>query len=709
MSLPITPSPDNVFFFWGGDPAGRLAQINLAIASFRRHNPDKPLFLFSNDLELADLDQAARRDRGFRLLRWTPHTLVEGTEFAARAGELDPDFIAARHDGDMSTWIMFSDFFRYLVLWRFGGSYVDLDDVSVRPLPAGRNLVPATLPVRHEVEDGFGALAPRRDDHGAHGHQYLRLGTDPLVRFTPGNAFLRRCLAHALARPPALAGARVMTETYAAMPRCPDITLGANIDMILHPGAGLPGWVAARLGWESAWWWSMLSTAAFAERWQALFRLGTFCVVKNHEWRWQGETSTPALLASHACVAECRARVSMPADRVSVIIPAHRPRFLADTLAALAAQHDRRFEVIVVMNGPRDEAVAALVARHADALDVVLHHEPRLGLNIARNAGAERARGGILAFLDDDCEPAPGWLGAVRARFREDPATAVIGGRVRLKFRRPPPPWLAGPFRALLSELDPSPGSVPESALVGANFAVSRAAFDLVGGFDEAIGMRGRSGPQLCNDEIAFCLRLARAGGRAPCFVPAMSVDHQVGPERCSIGYFLGRQHGQGLSDARLLLEHGRRLYPEVLEKLERHLYDPGGWPDLASADADLDGGDAGLADEHAARLRIAYLAGLAEGCLEAMDDARLRAACQRYARAGERLLARWQHQGAGAAQVLRTLVRWQRHVSARKRHRHHAEIRPQAMLGRVALLRAASPPTDSTAAIAVAQAGGSR
>jgi len=47
----------------------------------------------------------------------------------------------------------------------------------------------------------------------------------------------------------------------------------------------------------------------------------------------------------------------------------------------------------------------------------------------ALNAGAGLARGEYLAFTDDDCRPAPGWLAAFGSRFMVTP-NHVLGGRV---------------------------------------------------------------------------------------------------------------------------------------------------------------------------------------------------------------------------------------------------------------------------------------
>ncbi|GIX15439.1 MAG: hypothetical protein KatS3mg118_3398 [Paracoccaceae bacterium] len=119
-----------------------------------------------------------------------------------------------------------------------------------------------------------------------------------------------------------------------------------------------------------------------------------------------------------------------PEPRISVVIPhLNQPRTLARCLAALAAQGTAiPFEAIVVDNGsarPPDAEVAA----HPFAR---LAAEPSPGPGPARSRGARLARGDILAFIDADCVPRPGWLAAIMGFLDAHPEIGVIGGDVRI-------------------------------------------------------------------------------------------------------------------------------------------------------------------------------------------------------------------------------------------------------------------------------------
>lgn len=121
---------------------------------------------------------------------------------------------------------------------------------------------------------------------------------------------------------------------------------------------------------------------------------------------------------------------------VSVVVPTfNRPRRLRDCLEGLAAQQfDRpRFEVIVVDDGsPRPLANPG--ERITNHLEFRIVRQARAGPGSARNAGAAVARGRYLAFIDDDCVPAPDWLARIVAALEAAPGV-LVGGRVENSLR----------------------------------------------------------------------------------------------------------------------------------------------------------------------------------------------------------------------------------------------------------------------------------
>ena len=72
--------------------------------------------------------------------------------------------------------------------------------------------------------------------------------------------------------------------------------------------------------------------------------------------------------------------------------------------------------------------------------------EARQNIAIARNCAVARARGGFIAFIDDDEFPSPAWLQLMLKACKQFDAEGVLGP-VRPHFELPPPRWIiAGGF-----------------------------------------------------------------------------------------------------------------------------------------------------------------------------------------------------------------------------------------------------------------------
>ncbi|WP_256820293.1 glycosyltransferase family 2 protein [Dietzia sp. Die43] len=113
---------------------------------------------------------------------------------------------------------------------------------------------------------------------------------------------------------------------------------------------------------------------------------------------------------------------------ISVVIPVlDDARELEGCLASLATQTRSPDEVVVVDNGCSDDSVAVALA--ADArIGVRVAVEPVRGIPAAAAAGYDSATGDIIARLDADSRPGPGWLARIEAAFTADPELAAISG-----------------------------------------------------------------------------------------------------------------------------------------------------------------------------------------------------------------------------------------------------------------------------------------
>jgi glycosyltransferase involved in cell wall biosynthesis len=114
---------------------------------------------------------------------------------------------------------------------------------------------------------------------------------------------------------------------------------------------------------------------------------------------------------------------------ISAIVPVHNgAAYVAEALASIQAQEHPVSQIVVVDDGSTDESVE--VAR-AVAPEVILIQQPQAGPAAARNAGADRASGELLAFLDhDDLWPADR-TGALLQGLAAAPDAGMVYGRVR--------------------------------------------------------------------------------------------------------------------------------------------------------------------------------------------------------------------------------------------------------------------------------------
>jgi len=114
----------------------------------------------------------------------------------------------------------------------------------------------------------------------------------------------------------------------------------------------------------------------------------------------------------------------LSAPTVSVAVCTHgRSAYLPRLFAALAELDPAPLEVIIVDNAPGENDCRAEV----EARGFTYVREDRKGLDNARNTAVRHARGDLIAFTDDDCVPAPGWLRAMPRLFENPYVGAVTG------------------------------------------------------------------------------------------------------------------------------------------------------------------------------------------------------------------------------------------------------------------------------------------
>jgi GT2 family glycosyltransferase len=207
-------------------------------------------------------------------------------------------------------------------------------------------------------------------------------------------------------------------------------------------------------------------------------------------------------------------------------------------------------EMVVVDQG-QDPRTPLVVARHGSPVPIQYARQDRLGLAASRNLAISLTGTNVAAFTDDDCVPGRGWVAAIVRALSAQPSPGAVAGRVlplgdeapglfvvsprdsteRRDFHRKAPPWLIGS---------------------GGNFAVRRGWLDLIGGFDERLGV---GSPGKAAEDMDLIYRLLRSGAII-CYEPDAVVYHERQSRsrrlasRWSYGYGMGAFLGKWLRDA---------------------------------------------------------------------------------------------------------------------------------------------------------------
>jgi GT2 family glycosyltransferase len=187
-------------------------------------------------------------------------------------------------------------------------------------------------------------------------------------------------------------------------------------------------------------------------------------------------------------------------------------------------------EIIVVDNGSQSSETRDVVVEFATVRYVL---ESRIGLDIARNTGAQAASGNILAYVDDDVRVYPQWVSSVQQAFEDDSVMALTGPVLprQLETRAQ---WIFESewgFNRGYRRRDFGPEFLRQHRVsgapvwevgAGANMAFRREVFDRIGYFDVRLDV-GAAG---CSGDSEYWYRVMAAGLKCR-YDPSVVVEHR--------------------------------------------------------------------------------------------------------------------------------------------------------------------------------------
>ena len=188
-----------------------------------------------------------------------------------------------------------------------------------------------------------------------------------------------------------------------------------------------------------------------------------------------------------------------------VVPTVDRVALLERCLGGIARQRLDDVEVVVVHDG--DKEVSSLLDRWSGRLPLRSLSAEQRGASAKRNTGWRATVAPLVAFTDDDCEPAPGWLDALRQAA--DGADFVAGPVAP----HPDDSGVGGTWARTITST--APGLYP-----GCNLLVRRTALVRTGGFDEALS---------AGEDTDLAWRVIETGP-APSWAPEACVWHAIRP-----------------------------------------------------------------------------------------------------------------------------------------------------------------------------------
>lgn len=184
-----------------------------------------------------------------------------------------------------------------------------------------------------------------------------------------------------------------------------------------------------------------------------------------------------------------------------------RARILATKLESLSHQtlEPNRFELVLCVNSPDDEALSLLEQAYPFTLKHVINQAPSSSA-AARNACAALAEGEVLYLSDDDCVLEPGVL--ERHLNMQRQASCVAIGSIRFEDGASCRHW--------------APQQVHYWNVNGANTSMPRKVFERVGGFDERLTGYG-------GEDLLLGYRVSQLG--VPFRALPEAVARHIGPD----------------------------------------------------------------------------------------------------------------------------------------------------------------------------------
>lgn len=268
---------------------------------------------------------------------------------------------------------------------------------------------------------------------------------------------------------------------------------------------------------------------------------------------------------------------------ITVITPCYQLKRLSNILElidTLQNQTYKRIEIIIVTESSRElkDSIEAHVNTKGYSNVVIMHNEVGRGSYASRNLGIQKAKGDIIAFIDDDALPYPCWTQEMANTFNNDDSVIGLTGPILPLWEKDGMSWFPQEFYWIFACTYKNWDEMKEVRNgYATNLSFRREAFDRCGLFRTSLDARElpeSDWQQPGGEETEFCLRVKRETAKRILYHPEVKVKHRVYSYRLSMRFITRRAYWEGYAKAilnRLYHSHDKRvLYPEY--QLLRHI-----------------------------------------------------------------------------------------------------------------------------------------
>lgn len=247
--------------------------------------------------------------------------------------------------------------------------------------------------------------------------------------------------------------------------------------------------------------------------------------------------------------------------KVSIITATYTLDRLDDVkqlLDSVNRQTDNNYDMFVVVERTPElvDKISAYISEKKYANIQLVYNDGPGGASANRNLAINKAKGDIIAFVDDDAVVSPDWVSGIVKTFTEDDSVIGVTGPILPLWQDGAADWVSPEFYWIFSC---TAGDSEEKIEVRngycTNLSFKKEAFEKAGLFNTDLGVkgRGRGGWQEPGgEETELAIRIRDITGKRIVYSPDVSVQHKVYAYRLSCNFISRRAFWEGYGKALL-------------------------------------------------------------------------------------------------------------------------------------------------------------